>query len=62
MPYKKAAKITIANEGSERVDALYANIDYQNWFPELPDDTLYFHAQYRQAAPCQKGRRPMRLG
>lgn len=53
MPYKKSAKITIANEGSERVDALYANIDYQNW-PELPDDTLYFHAQYRQAAPCQK--------
>ena len=20
--------------------------------PKLPDDSLYFHAQYRQAAPC----------
>jgi hypothetical protein len=51
MPFRKHARITMTNEGSENVDALYFNIDYQAWQKDLPADTMYFHAQYRQAAP-----------
>jgi hypothetical protein len=51
MPYRKSAKITITNQGTQAVDAFYSNIDYQT-LPELPQDVLYFHAHYRQSAPC----------
>jgi hypothetical protein len=49
MPYK-SARLTVTNEGKGNVGALYSNIDYQ--IAPLPPDALYFHAQYRQAAPC----------
>ncbi len=51
MPYRKSARFTVTNEGKEDVGAFYSNIDYQT-VPSLPADALYFHAQYRQAAPC----------
>lgn len=50
MPYKKSARITVTNEGSQPVGSFYSNIDYQN--RAIPEETLYFHAQYRQATPC----------
>lgn len=50
MPYAKSARITVTNEGKGNVGSFYSNIDYQN-VDKLPDDVLYFHAQYRQAAP-----------
>jgi len=50
MPYKQSARFTVTNEGKEEVGAFYSNIDYMT-VPRLPDDTLYFHAQYRQSAP-----------
>ena len=50
MPYKKSARITVSNEGSQPVGSFYSNIDFQN--RDVPSDALYFHAQYRQAAPC----------
>jgi hypothetical protein len=50
MPYRQAARFTVTNEGKEEVGAFYSNIDYMT-VPRLPDDTLYFHAQYRQSAP-----------
>jgi len=53
MPFRKHALITVTNEGKERVDAYYFNIDYRAYPNPLPADTLYFHAQYRQCAPCQ---------
>jgi hypothetical protein len=53
MPFRKRARITVTNEGKEDVDAFYFNIDYQAWDRELPADTLYFHAQYRQATPAK---------
>ena len=52
MPFQKKARITVTNEGHEDVDALYYNIDYRAYAHPLPADTLYFHAQYRQAAPA----------
>jgi hypothetical protein len=51
MPYKRSARFTVANEGSQEVGSFYSNIDFMR-VPRLPDDALYFHAQYRQTAPC----------
>ena len=51
MPFQKHARITVSNEGERRVGALYYNIDYRGCAKPLPADTLYFHAQYRQASP-----------
>jgi Protein of unknown function (DUF2961) len=53
MPYRHHARITITNEGKERIGNLYYNIDYRTNKRPLPGDTLYFHAQYRQAQPNQ---------
>lgn len=52
MPFEKHARITVTNEGSIKTDAFYFNIDYRAYSKPLPGDQLYFHAQYRQAAPA----------
>jgi hypothetical protein len=51
MPFQKHARFTVENAGKLKLDALYYNIDYQAYAKPLPADTLYFHAQYRQASP-----------
>ncbi len=51
MPFQKHARITVENTGRMKLDALYYNTDYQAYAKPLPADTLYFHAQYRQASP-----------
>jgi hypothetical protein len=50
MPFRASDRITATNEGQQDVGSFYSNIDYQA-VPSLPEDALYFHAQYRQAAP-----------
>jgi len=52
MPYQKHARITVTNEGPEKVDSFYFNLDYRACSKPLSADTLYFHAQYRQATPA----------
>lgn len=52
MPFRRSARISVTNEGSEQVGSFYSNIDYQ-LVPSLPAEALYFHAQYRQATPNQ---------
>jgi hypothetical protein len=52
MPYRSGARITVTNEGKQNVNSFYSNIDYME-VPSLPDDVLYFHASYRQAAPSK---------
>ncbi len=52
MPFREHASITVTNEGKLPVRALYSSVDYRALSHPLPDDTLYFHAQYRQATPC----------
>ena len=52
MPFQKHARVTVTNEGAEKVDAFYFNLDYRSYTKPLPPDQLYFHAQYRQAAPA----------
>ena len=51
MPFQKHARMTVTNEGAIKTDAFYFNIDYRAYSKPLPSDSLYFHAQYRQAAP-----------
>ena len=53
MPFQKHARITVTNEGTRKVDAFYFNIDYRVYSQPLSADLLYFHAQYRQAAPAR---------
>lgn len=50
MPYRKGARMTVTNEGTREVGAFYSNIDYQA-VDALPEDAVYFHAQYRQETP-----------
>jgi hypothetical protein len=51
MPFARHVRMTVTNEGSRQADAFYFNIDYRAYPKPLPADSLYFHAQYRQAAP-----------
>ncbi len=51
MPFQKHARITVSNEGQQKVDAFYFNLDYRAYSEPLPRGTLYFHAQFRQAQP-----------
>ncbi|WP_263357846.1 glycoside hydrolase family 172 protein [Acidicapsa ligni] len=53
MPFRKKARITVTNQGQEDVDSFYYNIDYRAYSQPLPSDTLYFHAEYRQATPAK---------
>jgi len=52
MPFRHSARITITNEGKEAIQAFYYNIDWQK-HATLPDNLLYFYAEYRQAQPNQ---------
>lgn len=47
MPFRESARITVENTSDVPVDAFYYNIDVATR-SELPDEALYFHAQYRQ--------------
>jgi len=49
----KTCAHTVTNEGKEKVDAFYFNIDYRACAKPLAADTLYFHAQYRQQSPAK---------
>jgi hypothetical protein len=51
MPFQNHARITVSNEGQQKVDAFYFNLDYRAYSESLPRGTLYFHAQFRQAQP-----------
>ncbi|HOE65771.1 MAG TPA: DUF2961 domain-containing protein [Candidatus Hydrogenedentes bacterium] len=55
MPFHKAAKVTVTNDSStHKVDSFYYCIDWRR-HESLPEDTAYFHAQYRQATPAAPG-------
>ncbi|MBI5094788.1 MAG: DUF2961 domain-containing protein [Candidatus Hydrogenedentes bacterium] len=55
MPFRKAAKITVTNEGRLRTDAFYYYLDWQQ-VPRLGRNTAYFHAMYRQEFPAVMGK------
>jgi len=47
MPFHRHARLTVENRSSVPVGAFYYNIDVET-VDELPDSTLYFHAQFRR--------------
>lgn len=53
MPFRKHCRITMQNR-SDEVKDLYYSISGD--FEEIPEDTGYFHASYRQEHPVTKGR------
>jgi len=55
MPFRKHARITLSNDSDEHRVGVYWYLNYEK-VPELPPDTPYFHAQYRQEFPAQLGR------
>ena len=55
MPFRKAARIEITNEGKVACRSFYYQIDYIE-HSKLPDNTAYFCAQYRQEFPQQLGK------
>jgi hypothetical protein len=57
MPFAKSCRITITNEGRRRVNNVYYHVDWQK-MRELPPNTGYFHARYRQELPAKNDGKP----
>ena len=51
MPFKKSCRIEVQNESDVRT-SVYFQCDWLK-LDSLPDDTLYFHARYRQEYPAK---------
>lgn len=50
MPFRRLCRITFENSPEHGLRRLFYHINYKK-LESLPDDALYFHAQYRQAKP-----------
>ena len=55
MPFRRACKITVTDEGNRPVTAFYYHVDWQK-HTALSDDVAYFHGYYRQERPAVSGR------
>ena len=55
MPFRKAARITVTNEGKKASRSFYYQFDYTT-YKKLPVNSPYFCAQYRQEFPEQTGK------
>jgi hypothetical protein len=55
MPFKKHAVLAVVNEGTQRVNNFYFNIDYR-LDDEADRDVRYFHTQYRTYFPAPTGK------
>src|SRR5580658_2888385 len=55
MPFRKACRITITNEGNRVLPIILWHVDYRQ-YASLPADLGYFHAYYRQERPARSGR------
>ena len=55
MPFRKSARIEVVNQSTKPIRKLYNNID---WIKKksLPENTMYFCAQYRQEYPALNGK------
>lgn len=54
MPFAKLARIVVANDNPNRTTGLYWQVDWVE-LADLPPQTPYFHAQYRQEYPAAAG-------
>jgi len=55
MPFAKSARIVITNDNPDRGAGVYWQVDWVQ-LDQLPPNTPYFHAQYRQEYPAALGR------
>lgn len=55
MPFHKHARITIENQHKNSIPAFFYQIDYC-LYDSLPEDTAYFHAQWRRQAITEIGK------
>lgn len=55
MPFRKSARVEIVNQSTKPISLLYYNIDWIK-LDSIAPDVPYFHAQYRQEYPVQKGK------
>jgi hypothetical protein len=55
MPFRDRIKVTVTNESPlYPVPSFYYYLDWRK-LDDLPEDTVYFHAEYRQAMPAPPG-------
>lgn len=50
MPFARGARVTVENQGSEDIRALYYYVDYES-YDALPPNALRFHAHWRRENP-----------
>jgi hypothetical protein len=55
MPFRSGARITLENRSPAPITGLYFNIEIQS-DGGVASDALYFHAQFRRAAPAARGK------
>ena len=56
MPFRKSIRMTVTNESATiPCDSFYYYVDWRK-LDSLPEDTLYFHAHYRQEFPAVPGK------
>lgn len=53
MPFKKRILITLENVSELEIKGIFYQIDYA--LNDVPEDTAYFHAQFRRVNPLKKG-------
>ena len=54
MPFAKSARLVVANDNPDRTTGLYWQVDWTE-LDEMPPETPYFHACYRQEFPAVAG-------
>ncbi len=52
MPFARGARITVENQGTQPIGALYFYVDYEE-HARIPDDALRFHAWWRRENPTK---------
>jgi hypothetical protein len=55
MPFAKSARIVVVNDNPDRTTGLYWQVDWVE-LGQLPEETPYFHAHYRQEYPAVAAR------
>ncbi len=54
MPFRESIRVEVVNQSPKPLSLLYYNIDWVKK-EQLPEDTPYFYARYRQEYPVQSG-------
>ena len=55
MPFRKGARMVVTNESDKQVNLIFYDVNYR-LLPELPEDSLYFHAWWSRDRATELGR------